>query len=552
MNVRVKSVVDEPHENTTMEDSVKKSKTKMEDITIKKEFIDEVFCEPGLISFPERTSENYRVAPEIEDSMKTVNMEGPLQGSATVIKEEVTFKKEMTEENEVFSEPGLINLQPETIQVKFEGKALDEMKTETKDKLRTSCQTSAIQDSLEYTGGHDIDGVGPPIICTDLARHQSRAEAKTIKDSSQSECHHLRRGDSEYSKGPMSFRDNKTGKIDQGETFGKTVNVTKNYIQAEHNVTPVVKESSDQLVQPRDRKVHTSEKPHECKECGQRFTRLGNLKTHTRVHTGERPYECNECGQQFKEQGKLKMHIRIHTGERPHECKHCGQRFTQLGGLKRHIRIHTDDRPYNCKECDRRFADLGSLKKHIRVHTGERPYECKECGHRFTEGGSLKKHARIHTGEKPYQCKECGQRFTVLGSLQIHARLHTGEKPYECKDCGQRFTDCGRLKKHSRVHTDDRPHKCKECGLQFKELGSLKRHTRIHTGEKPYECKECEQKFAQLGSLKRHARVHTGEKPFECEVCGQKFTQQGNLKCHKNIHTQVNDNAVLGDIRKDS
>lgn len=36
-------------------------------------------------------------------------------------------------------------------------------------------------------------------------------------------------------------------------------------------------------------RTHTNEKPHHCPTCNKSFSRLENLKIHTRSHTGEDP-----------------------------------------------------------------------------------------------------------------------------------------------------------------------------------------------------------------------------------------------------------------------
>lgn len=70
-------------------------------------------------------------------------------------------------------------------------------------------------------------------------------------------------------------------------------------------------------------------------DCGKKFGRKENIKSHVQTHLGDRQFRCDHCKKCFVRGHDLKRHAKIHTGTKPYPCL-CGNSFARHDALTRH------------------------------------------------------------------------------------------------------------------------------------------------------------------------------------------------------------------------
>ncbi|KAI5360745.1 Putative ubiquitin-conjugating enzyme E2, Zinc finger C2H2-type, ubiquitin-conjugating enzyme/RWD [Septoria linicola] len=141
-------------------------------------------------------------------------------------------------------------------------------------------------------------------------------------------------------------------------------------------------------------------------------------------------YRCSfkNCDKVFDHQGELTKHEKVHNTDRPHPCMQCGKGFFYPKDLRRHERTHAAEstpvspipEPTGASS-DIDLSNFRPPRRHICACCPKKPQSFD------TELG-----LKLHEIEKPYACELCYTRFKFENDLEGHRNAIHGGRAYSC------------------------------------------------------------------------------------------------------------------------
>ena len=328
-----------------------------------------------------------------------------------------------------------------------------------------------------------------------------------------------------------------------------------------------------------------------CNRCGKGYTKMLNVRRHSKRHCKCNYFPCVLCEATFTTLHKFNAHwTNIHLSQQAmeelmvrqkalhraetknvssldekdnHQCYGCKKVFSNKKELRKHARIcnavgiFTSSGKRNLKPkcifCERLFESRKSLRKHLKatcrvrdLNAEEKAY-CDTCGIPFPDHDALVAHLKqLHTAA--FKCSKCNGGFVHMRGLITHVQKHHPEDhdvirqttSNLCHACGKEFKTVDTLTRHMYVHSDKNKYQCTVCDKAYGRSGDLKRHYNfVHNNNRDmnFLCSHCGKCFLTSPRLKIHMRVHTGEEPYKCEYCDKRFKTTSAMIVHHRKHT---------------
>ena len=214
----------------------------------------------------------------------------------------------------------------------------------------------------------------------------------------------------------------------------------------------------DMLNRHKGRMHSNNSSPFKCDSCQKTFSSISTLNRHTQsLHSDTMGVGCDVCGKTFRRNDSLIRHKKVHSGNKPFECKICHKKFAYKQNRNIHqtrceqgpkdecniTTMHKDGSlPFKCDSCQKTFSRISTLNRHtslLHSDTDTMGVGCDVCGKMFRRNDCLIRHKKIHSGHKPFECEICHKKFTYKQKRDIHQTKCKQGPKYECNKSGEKF-----------------------------------------------------------------------------------------------------------------